>query len=386
MIKKVSLRPLGKFFFGGESSFNEGGQNAGFERRATYLLRSNPFPQQTGVLGLVRNQLLLQNGLLKDNTARIDSADYAKAENLIGKHGFQTQHVGTYGVIKRISPIYLESSSSAMVPVSPLDDLLIDNKAMVFQSAGDENGPFLLRNYSEKAGLFQQVQKPGSGKNQPLYDVFRSQEQVGITKAARPWAGEVQDQDDEQGYFYQNFLCFNSKQDTARGFCFYVELDGTQKIQFQNTIVEFGGERSSFQMKVEDIAGTDFPQPQVEYLHTQIAANVKSKRLVCLSPAFVDMTALRTKSQLIVSQTLTFRFLQTKVKDTQDYQKLERNTSGNNGSPSFKQTTESKLFQLLDRGSVIYFDASDPAIEKDIKALFDYLSFQNIGYNQFLIL
>jgi hypothetical protein len=67
----LSLKPTGAFFFGGENTFESRG-------KVNYLVRSNPFPQQTGILGLLRHLLLDINGMLDSPGARQGSGSLIK--------------------------------------------------------------------------------------------------------------------------------------------------------------------------------------------------------------------------------------------------------------------------------------------------------------------
>lgn len=398
MILKISLKPQHKFFFGAEGSFSDGTSK---DRRTTYVLHSRHFPQQTGVLGLIRNQLLLQNGLLWDNSATVNNKPKAKA--LIGAHGFQEGYQGSYGVIKRISTVHLEDAQGQQWVAAPRDDVQMQQKKngvrvevpLVFDALSSH---YHLRNYSEKSGLYAQLRN-AKYESQTLEEAFAAVEQVGITKAARPWdRGQVVDRDDEEGYYYQTFFSFNREaKHTIQRFVFYVELAdshqsddqhyawasqslaGADPYTLHDALVEFGGERSSFQMQVEPTDLQTLPTAHTCYLHTQVAPQVNTKRLVCLSPCAVDVAKLRLYSQLIISETLSFRFFRSRVAETLAYQSVNRNAR----AAQYDSPTESHLYELLDRGSVVYFD---PADEPDLTSLFDRDDFKNIGYNQYSIL
>ncbi len=408
MILKISLQPLNDFFFGGESSFNEGETRT---RRSNYVLHSNKFPQQTGALGLIRNQLLIQSGLLTDNASRVK--DKQRAKVLIGKTGFRLNAQNNFGVIKRISPVFLEANDKEICVPAPLDDVLIPAqkkgeapKKMTFEL---EDTKGILQNYEEKEGVYAQFQHPQNG-NAKLDDLFISNKRVGITKAARPW-GEV-NPDNDSGYYYQTFLGFVSEKETSQEkldfyvdkFCFYIELNEQiskddvdyewadqpvknftdNKFTLHDAVVEFGGERSTFNMFVEKIP--DWKMPTVSYKNTLISDKHKHNvsRLMCLSPAFIqDMKKLRSLTYLSVTQAIPFRFLQSAVGMTDHYQKVHRVDDQPQGNTTATALVESKLFHLLDRGSVLYFDSANKA---QIEALFQHGDFQIIGYNQYHIL
>ncbi len=428
MILRISLKPLDKFFFGGENSFNEGNKSDRdpSNRRSTYILHSRHFPQQTGALGLIRNQLLLQSGLLADNTERIAKSDRAKARLLIGRHNFRKGYTDNYGVIKRISPVYLEAEDGQICPPAPLDDCLMKDKdeegktvrkSMTFNLENQTLG--ILDNYREKSGVYPQYQYV-TGKNESPDILFQTQKQVGITKAVKPWDKKGTKKDDESGFYYQEFLSFRpiasplapKKKDASdpsfyvKGYTFFVELENSifsengelvfnwtnekviQEGQFtlQNALVEFGGERSTFEMLVND----DFKEwpapPTVKYLNTRLSEKAKQdkvKRIICLSPCWIeDLEQVRDHSVFRVTQSIPFRFLQSDLKDgeTSNFQQVYRgrHNKRKNG------LLESKLFHFLDRGSVLYCLGDTQA--EEIEKLLDQEDLKNIGYNQIHII
>lgn len=412
MILKISLRPQGKFFFGGESNFNQPGEEK--KRRSTYVLHSRLFPQQTGALGLLRNQLLLQSGLLSDNTATVNNKK--QAELLIGKTGFRLNTTANdYGVIKRISPVFLQSVDGELCPPAPLDDAIMKDKevttSMVFaQGEHQGNAPAgRLKHYREKQGVSSQFQHPTHG-NLEVEELITDQKRVGITKSARPWKGNVPQVDASSGYYYQTFRQFKTERAApdqdfrVKGFCFYAEIaptvsdtntvlkwsqgplapNQTDMYTLQSALVEFGGERSTFHLDVEVLEGQeDWALPAVKYQHTTMgsAQSPSVKRLVLLSPAFVPaLSALSQATLLRVTKALAFRFLQSTVSQTSTFQAVHRK---GDIQPNSSALVESKLFQLLDRGSVLYFDASKQTV---VEQLLDQPSFKAIGYNQYQII
>lgn len=413
MILKITLRPTKPFFFGSEGSFKElDKNNETDERRSSYLLCSQYFPQQTSVLGLLRHQLLLQSGLLPDSTKPLDPANRKKAAVLIGPRSFHADdETQDFGAIKGISPVYLQGSDGAICVPAPLDDQLRkDGKQMVFKW---ENRQPLLKGFMPKEGLVLKFQHPEvSKKNANLDTLFESTTRVGILKATKPSGNLVAD--DQSGYYRQTFLQFAKpkqfrKPNSTDGqppfhvaaFVCFVELNAKISDPFtgaafkwsdgavsentgglftlQNALVEFGGERSVFQMEVVKLHDTSLPQHRPSYHHTFLDAGLESHigRLVCLSPAYVDLQALRTHSVQVISELVSFRFMQSIVADTNSYHKESKRNDNQN------VVTESGQYYLLERGSVVYFEKEK---ETEITKLFQHSGFEQIGYNQIAIL
>jgi len=389
MILKISLKPLDKFFFGGENGFQEAGQDKN-NRRTTYVLTSRNYPQQTAALGLLRNQLLLQNELLWDNTAKI--TDRGKAKALIGRHGFRKDFTDSYGVIRKVGPVFLETAKGALWSPAPLDDVLMpDNKSMTLTR---DDHQVWLKGYTEKAGCHASLQS--DKKTLKTESAFLNRKQVGITKFVKPSGKPVPEEESENSYYFQTFKTFNAdhadKKNHPDRFCFYAEVDTTDTASLKSAIVEFGGERSTFSMQVSETELSEIPLPDIEYLHTQRPSDLRS--LVCLSPALVDTKAVSALAALMVSSVLPFRFLQSRINDkegaagTEYHQAVYR---GEDKKQAKGALLESRLFQLLDRGSVVHFDpgattATGQTIEESLKELFNQPDLTNIGYNQFTII
>jgi CRISPR-associated protein Cmr3 len=369
MIYKISLKPLGSFYFGGDNKFNDV-RTAADARRDTYLLRSRMYPQQTSLLGLIRNQLLLQNGLLTDNSAKISDQETAKL--LIGVTGFQLNADRAYGVIERISPVFFSDADGAEWIPAPLDDLLMEGKKMELTAKA---GQTFLNGYKEKIGLNPCVVAAADTKNRiETADLFCADERVGITKATKPWNTQAVPENDK-AYYYQTFFKFSkAKAHFPNRFSFYLQCNANKTFAFKTEVVEMGGERSTFLMEVESTTLEAMPQlPSTSYVHTT-RDNPKFKTLLCLSPAKVDINQLRAMAEVICSVGVSFRFLSTTIGVTENYQR--RDMTG-------KSKTESQLYQLLDRGSVIHFDEKNLSA---IKKLFNQADLFRIGYNAYQII
>ncbi|MBK9227474.1 MAG: hypothetical protein IPL67_10580 [Ignavibacteria bacterium] len=107
--KLIKLYPYERFFFGGENTFGENNTN--------YMVRSEFFPQQTSLLGLLRYQILLKAGddIFKDNRI-IDKDGAAK---LIGEKSFDPTSTNDFKKIKCISPVFVSIRRLFLVPCKP---------------------------------------------------------------------------------------------------------------------------------------------------------------------------------------------------------------------------------------------------------------------------
>lgn len=112
---KIDLKPMDVFFFGGEQHFGEGDD-------ANYFVRSNYFPQQSGVLGMLRHQLLIQNDCIP-----ITKENRETATSLIGKESYNIEgNELLFGAIQNISPLFLSKHGELLF--TEASEFYIDKK------------------------------------------------------------------------------------------------------------------------------------------------------------------------------------------------------------------------------------------------------------------
>ena len=283
MKKIVKLKPINEFFFGGDLTF-------GNIDEYNYIAKSTLFPQQTALLGMLRKTLLKQNNLLTTKI-KIESVDNRqKAEQLVGKGKFVFQkEAQNFGVIKRISPIFLINKETKYIKKAGVD----------YEIKKDEIGYFLEKDgevFNGKDYLFSDF--ISIDKNQSLKEdnIFEEIEKIGIKKDS-----------DEKGFFKK--YSYILKDDFE--FAFYVEFED-EDFKFEDDIIELGADRSAFKMSVKDCD---------EWLEFE------DENLILLSPSYIEN--IRDLSSFAITQDINFRFI-----------KYKR---------SFKK---SNVYKLYDKGSV----------------------------------
>lgn len=323
----VQLMPVSRFAFGVQP------QGSGI--RNNYFIKSNPYPQQTGVLGFIRHQLLLQNQLLVEGETGIATERRAEADLLIGTKSFNPDQT-SYGAIQYISPVFLTRNG---------EHFFVRNHECC------EGKPVLhahstITNYTSKSGFDQLlVGDNGTLINQGnlLHNPFISQEQTGIRMVRKQVA-------DDAYYKQQSF-----RLKSGFGFGFYVTLNETvndREVLFGSSFAIFGKERSVFRMTVEP-AHTPFN------LFSKVYGNSKGTgKYLCLSDVIIQQDEI--KDVLVTGGTQSFQYRTTQNTTKNHYNSIYLNAE--------KQ-------QLLKRGSVLYTDAEKAASITGEKAFF------NIGYN-----
>jgi CRISPR-associated protein Cmr3 len=348
----VKLIPHEKFFFGNERTF-------GASNEANYLVKSNYFPQQTGILGFIRHQLLLQ---CLDERIFLNNRiiDKTKAESLIGPKSFTLGNEFNFGKITTISPVFIcdTAKTEYYFPTNREYRLVYPNKKdktnykyELLQISGLDahQSPELLK-FEPKDGLFDSLSS-GNLKHLLYEDVFTECKQVGIRKN---YKGITED----DAYYLQTFLKFKNN------FCFafIIDLADDAKLESQ-PIVIFGGEQQAFKMEIVK----DFDK-SIEDLLPNYEPSKNADKVVLISDAYVKKDIMNDiNCKFAITDLVDFRFLSTTVANTSNYSGLSNGTDG--------KVAKSVKYQLYKKGSVFYGNASE------IEKLFKNNTFQNIGYN-----
>jgi len=170
----IRLKPLDKFFFGRDQTFGDD----------NYLAKSHYIPQQTQILGMLRKELLIQQGLLtrKRKGEWVDEHHYEKAKNFVGIERFDIAFTNTpdLGVIKSLSPLFLINQHDKLFYFNAKDCGLQLNSVQ-------NNIPELIFRDSQKIYKAKDTKKlytvlMSKDKTYLLNKTFLEDEQVGIKK------------------------------------------------------------------------------------------------------------------------------------------------------------------------------------------------------------
>ena len=360
----IRLRPIGKYFFGGETHHE-------LDSRRQYFHRSNPYPQQTSLLGMVRHQLLLQHGLIPLHEGQNAEA----AIDLIGANGFdgQSDH---FGVIASISPIrwlnhdhvfdqrlfdWLQTeegiqkpildwdsqakSASGTLPSVPKIKYLKKGKeepwtakvpfSTQLQHCHDEEGPMIC--------------------HMPMDRVVHESEQVGIHK-------DREGKPKEEGYFKFVYKRLEEGWSFVFQVTFFNESESGRPFKFDSTkrVITMGAERSAFELEV-------LTNP-VSFPATQVAEDGQMQKVVLISDAYVPSEeGFYQLTDLPLCTSTPFRYNVSHIK------KEKHNYYG--------LPVRSQRYHLLKRGSVFYTRQA----EKLTDMLKGETAFYSIGYNHYLI-
>jgi CRISPR-associated protein Cmr3 len=360
----VKLLPLAPFFFGGERSI-------GNEDQAEYFLHSNYFPQQTGILGLIRYQLLKQNN-------KLNQAD----TDLIGESSFDAsiEKIQEFGKIKSISPIFIHYENGNDIKdftTLSFDYGFKDNNPEPHQftfkqkengivmhsfqknfipilegyTAKDEYASLLVSSKGDEFKHFQfDKNKPDSNNG-----IFNKEVRVGITKNRK---GEP----DDDSFYRQTYYSLLSNY----YFAFFIESEE----KLDDGVIHFGKEKTPF--KIESAPSDSIGFHDLFTKATFLFSNAKrSNQVILLSDCFCD-NSIYEVCDFSITETQNFRNIITPNR-VNNYGALD--------DPHSERTSflkKSNKNTLLKRGSVLY------GAPKNILSKLNHPNAKNIGFNQFI--
>jgi len=323
----IKLTPVSMFFFAGEKHF-------GNMTNTNYFAKSNLFPQQTTLLGMLRKELLIQEGIFKINGNYSDD-DYVKINELIGGQSFQENKQNSFGKIKSLSPVFISKNEDNFITI-PKDYGFIFKKINGKSNLNKDKlfVPF-MENFKAKDGLAAGFISSDYNNHKypiPLEKVFKEYVKVGNEKEKK--------EDDKDKFFKQLFYIMIK----GFSFSFFAQLDFTLK----DSTVFIGGDNSSFKMEVIETQQT--------FKSIFIDDKAEKDKITLLSNALVDED-IYDYCDFAVTQTVDFRTIR-----FEKYKYKERNAK----------------YTMIERGSV-FFTSNKEQLEMKI----ENKNFEQIGYNIF---
>jgi CRISPR-associated protein Cmr3 len=379
----IQLIPLGQFFFGGKK------RSEAEAPEKDYYFRSLYFPQQTQLLGMLRQELLIQNNLFPLNK---DNREQAAA--LIGPESFAPGNGSQdFGALREISPLFLCCNNCYYHPI-PFDHGLTlvkkSGKTYLHIKKGDikEKGDSTnvathgyipqLEGFESKKYNPLQLLANTSGATPINYDeIFKEIEQVGIKKGQN---GQVK----EDAYYKQVFY----RLEKGAAFSFFLRLntkwkyqEKTRKLEFADNIITMGGERSTFKMKVTPRPDSSENLPvQTLYRETLPAFNPHPNfhKVVLTGSAFVEPKLLNLCG-FAITGSVFFRNIRTHVRQTRKFCNLKQESI--NGSTETHTPYLGSRYNLLQQGSVLYLENREALHQ--VEEQLTNPQYQKIGYNFF---
>lgn len=356
----VTLKPVGSYFFGGEVTLGDG-------TTQNYFVKSNLLPQASALLGLIRYEVLRENNLLSYNPK--DNNIVNKVKYLIGENGFSLKQTDAntkaLGIIKSISPVFLYKPDekcyytiervdrkAKMTNKPKKEDIqtlsvkreVMDNCRCSFSPGQGSVKLQSIADFNEKVYDYNTYWCDNKGNRLTLKeDVFTFTESIGITKNGRK-------ENEKDAFFKQEMIQLNP----ALCMAFMAEMTDGNSLHEGESWVFLGGNRSMFKMNIQHLPDQDFDfRTYFKPLH------VNGSRLALGDAYLPDET--RQAYPFIWGTSIPFRHMENTVND----------------GHSWRKPKKSVLYNLQQRGSIIYGD------EDQLDNL-KHLPFQDFGLNYFV--
>jgi CRISPR-associated protein Cmr3 len=320
---KITLKPLEPFLFGGDNTFGK----IGDKENGTYLVKSRQFPQQSAILGMLKKEMMIQDGVLtrKVRGEWVDKHLKEQTKELVGfeKFDIASQTPQDFGKLKSLSPIFLQKDDERFIKKVDIDSF--------------EYKEGLLKGYNPKEDIYDNFVSLKSNKKLSSDDIFQEIEQTGNKKGG----------EDNSLFKKTSYLL----KDDFR-FALYIESE----YELKDSIVSLGADGSSFYMQAKQ------SDEKLDYTD-------KNGYLTLLSDAYITV-ALKGNCDFAITSEISFKNLINKKSAMTKNQKPEKNKQNN----PFKK---SKKVYLYEKGSVFINPSSD------LLENLNNATCQKIGYNTY---
>lgn len=357
---EVDLTPITPYFFGKEPFHQLG-------NKSDYFQTSLDYPQQTTLLGFLRHKVLRDNGI-DLNKLSPKNTQNLEASVLIGNRSFEVNdsQKNNFGKIQSISPCYIVDDSGQKLFYENSET--IDGQSLTLNST---NNAFLSGDKPYISKKFFDSTIGSVYKN----DCIHESAKVGIYK------GGVKTVSTAKSYFIMEYKhlgikkTINEKKSFGKfktwSFGFQALVEQDLNINTNIDIMPMGKEQSLFKVSTK-IIKENLEIENSLYIYDLVSGgSLDSEILKCvlLSDTKVSqdkMDELKGASILQVSNKQRLRYIK---RNTKIYYLGE------------KPIKESKVFNLLAKGSVFFINKS----EKDniTNILNEAKDFKQIGYNHF---
>lgn len=350
---QIKLTPVNAYFFGGEKHSAKKKEPGKFEM--DYYVQSELYPQQTTLLGALRYYLLMKNNLLSP----AKDGKTAQANELIGEKSFLYGFIDDKGVteqnfatIKSISPLYFQkediyfSGQEQKYIVAPFDyefELVshYGNYQMKGYKAKEGYNPKLINLKDNSTFKFF---KDDKDENDTDF-VFIKHETVGNKKGDK---GKSED----DGFYKQVMYKLN------KGWSFAFDIETNCDLSNDKQFITIGAEQQLFVFEVNDCANN------ITNFQLDLRPRLKPA-IYCISDCFVN-EKIWEHTIFAINENVSFRNLQS-------------SNSSKNYSSFSKGYSRGNRYNLLKRGSVLYFQNESEM--KKAQNLFNNKNAENIGFN-----
>lgn len=329
--------------------YSFGSENRRPDNKVNYFLKSLPMPQQSTMLGAMRYMFLkfvANDNIFKDNKIK----DKIEAGKLIGQKSFDINGKDfSMGKIESISEVFLLRGKTPYLP-APFDSGF-DELAFIGEPIVPNIPDFSAKEHYPKTFT----------KGDDIVKFSSIFNEVILSGNKKDNKGD----DDDDAYYKQQFyrLC--------KDWSFGIELSSDESciVKFDNPVfMNMGGENKLF--RIEKLHDVSLNRNAIlhKYSHSRYV------KIVLTSDTYIDGDPYK-HCLFAFSKTKPFRNLKSSVDKTLKYQNRSKN------SDSMQQ---SSLFELIESGSVFYFETSEEAGKFEQQIYNNYLD--KAGMNKYVLL
>lgn len=223
---RIELTPLEDYFFGNDKTFKYGQDNPSVG--GDYFIKSERFPNQSTLFGLLRYLLLDKN--------KVDFTLNEEEIRRIGKESFNYSENQDFGIIKKISPLYFYDDNDYFikVPSNHYDDQQKYQAIKEYENNLPLN--FYAKNYRTDYLMAITNNKNELGSLIKFDDVFAYNVKIGINR-----------NNEVDGLFKKEYC-------NLKGFKFVYFAELIEEFNFSDQIVFLGQGKSAFKAKITRVA------------------------------------------------------------------------------------------------------------------------------------
>ena len=351
---QITIKPLDYYFFGTNETFEFGAKGV-----KNFSVKSNPLPQQTGLIGLLRHAFLC--------------AGYDIGSSFIP--GVSEQD---FGLIQSITPLYLLNDKDEILYKCPLPvqetkegittpiSFKVSDTAAIYNN-GKVRQTFAANKYNPKQELANKWLNINTGKQENDSQLFSSEIHIGIDK------GKTNNRETDEGAFYkQQFYRL-----TNAAIAFQAAVDDQVDVNNLPGLLPFGGEKRMFGISYADGEFTGWNRIQAEVTSKFNEYLPESEPcIMLLTDTYVsDLRELEVAVSYAVLQAKPFRSIIT-PKSVTNFSRL-----GSIAGDDKQLYKPAVTTYILKQGSVLFIDENKKGI---ILEMINHPGFAKIGYNQFI--
>lgn len=324
----IKLRPLNSFYFGSIKEFGDR------KNPNEYFLKSERYPQQTAVLGMLRKKILEDNELLVPHEKR-DKVHRSKEIEYIGeiKKDLSKSVLGKILELSSIQ-IYVDDVMCCYSYYDKKDEIKFSSEEFYTNKGVKKLYEYDAKNFGHN------IVNIGKNKKVELEESI----EVGINSFSKK-----NSTGDDKTFFKKSRYKFKTKNCY---FGFYIELE--EDVKLKNGIVQLGDRHSIFTFEVEEAKENIDTKEVFEY----------NNAILFISDCFLereDLDKILKKSKGLLIQNNKFKFL---VRD-------EKN-----------RKMENDVQNLISRGSIILLDDEREIL--NILGSEKYNLYKKVGFNNFI--